>query len=85
MSLADIRGDLQMHTTASDGHTSVEEMAAAAKKLGYGYILITDHSKAVTVAHGLDDKRAVENIRRIKAAREKVKGIEIWAGAELIF
>ncbi|MGH9403001.1 MAG: DNA polymerase/3'-5' exonuclease PolX [Terriglobia bacterium] len=81
--LADIRGDLQMHTTASDGHTSVEEMAAAAKKLGYGYILITDHSKAVTVAHGLDDKRAVENIRRIKAARERVKGIEIWAGTEV--
>lgn len=81
--LADIRGDLQMHTTASDGHTSVEEMAAAAKKLGYAYILITDHSKAVTVAHGLDDKRALENIRRIKAARERVKGIEIWAGAEV--
>lgn len=81
--LADIRGDLQMHTTASDGHTSVEEMAAAAKKLGYSYILITDHSKAVTVAHGLDDKRALENIRRIKAARERVKGIEIWAGAEV--
>ncbi|HEV2501061.1 MAG TPA: DNA polymerase/3'-5' exonuclease PolX [Terriglobia bacterium] len=81
--LADIRGDLQMHTTASDGHTSVEEMAAAAKKLGYAYILITDHSKAVTVAHGLDDQRALENIRRIKAARERVKGIEIWAGAEV--
>lgn len=81
--LADIRGDLQMHTTASDGHTGVEEMAAAAKKLGYHYILITDHSKAVVVAHGLDDKRAVENIRRIHAAREKVRGIEIWAGAEV--
>lgn len=81
--LTDIRGDLQMHTTASDGHTGVEEMAAAAKKLGYRYILITDHSKAVVVAHGLDDKRAVENIRRIHAAREKVKGIEIWAGTEV--
>ncbi len=81
--LADIRGDLQMHTTASDGHTSVEEMAAAAKKRGYRYILITDHSKAVTVANGLDEKRAVENIRRIKAARSKVKGIEIWAGTEV--
>lgn len=81
--LTDIRGDLQMHTTASDGHTGVEEMAAAAKKLGYRYILITDHSKAVVVAHGLDDKRAVENIRRIHAARKKVKGIEIWAGTEV--
>ncbi len=81
--LGDIRGDLQMHTTASDGNASVEEMAVAAKKLGYRYILITDHSKAVTIANGLDEKRAVENIRRIHAARKKVKGIEIWAGAEV--
>jgi len=81
--LEDIRGDLQMHTTASDGRNSVEEMADEAKKLGYKYILITDHSKAVTIANGLDDKRAVENIQRIKAARKKVKGIEIWAGAEV--
>jgi DNA polymerase (family 10) len=81
--LKDIRGDLQMHTTASDGHSSAEEMAEAAKKLGYQYILITDHSKAVTIANGLDEKRAVENIRRIEAARKKVKDIEIWAGAEV--
>ena len=81
--MEDIKGDLQMHTTASDGKASVEEMAEAAKQLGYEYILITDHSKAVTIANGLDEKRAVENIRRIKAARKKVKGIEIWAGAEV--
>ena len=81
--LGDIRGDLQMHTTASDGHASIEEMAGAAKQLGYQYILITDHSKAVTVANGLDEKRAVEHIRRIHAARKKVKDIEIWAGSEV--
>ncbi|MDR3675589.1 MAG: DNA polymerase/3'-5' exonuclease PolX [Acidobacteriota bacterium] len=81
--LGDIRGDLQMHTTASDGHASIEEMAAAAKQLGYQYILITDHSKAVTVANGLDEKRAVEHIQRIHAARKNVKGIEIWAGSEV--
>jgi len=81
--LSDVRGDLQMHTTASDGKASVEEMAAAAKELGYKYILITDHSQAVTIANGLDGKRALENIARIKAARQKVKGIEIWAGAEV--
>ena len=81
--LEDIKGDLQMHTTASDGKASMEEMAEAAKQLGYEYILITDHSKAVTIANGLDEKRAVENIHRIKAARKKVKGIEIWAGAEV--
>ena len=81
--LEDIKGDLQMHTTASDGKASVEEMAQAAKQLGYEYILITDHSKAVTIANGLDEKRAVENIQRIKAARQKVRGIKIWAGAEV--
>ena len=81
--LSDIRGDLQMHTTASDGHNSVEEMAVAAKELSYRYILITDHSKAVTIANGLDETRALENIQRVKAARKKVKGIEIWAGAEV--
>jgi DNA polymerase (family 10) len=81
--LGDIRGDLQMHTTASDGHASIEEMAGAAKQLGYQYILITDHSKAVTVANGLDEKRAAEHIRSIHAARRKVKGIEIWAGSEV--
>ncbi len=81
--LSDLRGDLQMHTTASDGHNSAEEMATAARQLGYRYILITDHSKAVTIANGLDEQRALENIKRIKAARKKVKGIEIWAGAEV--
>jgi DNA polymerase (family 10) len=81
--LSDIKGDLQMHTTASDGHATVEEMAGAAQRLGYEYILITDHSKAVTIANGLDEKRAVEHIREIKAARKKVQGIEIWAGSEV--
>jgi DNA polymerase (family X) len=79
----DIRGDLQMHTTASDGKKSIEEMASAAKNLGYRYILITDHSKAVTIANGLNDKRARENIAKIQAARKKVSGIEIWAGSEV--
>jgi len=81
--LSDMRGDLQMHTTASDGHNSVEEMAAEAKQLGYRYILITDHSQAVTIANGLDEPRALENIQRVKAAGKKVKGIEIWAGTEV--
>src|ERR1700674_5956241 len=57
LKLEDIKGDLQMHTTASDGKNSIEEMAEAARKLGHQYIAITDHSKAVTVANGLDEKR----------------------------
>jgi DNA polymerase (family X) len=81
--LSDIRGDLQMHTTASDGRNSIEEMAAAARALGYGYIALTDHSKAVTVANGLDEKRTLEQINKIKAANANNPGIRILAGSEV--
>src|ERR1700687_5793864 len=73
--LKDIRGDLQMHTTASDGKNSIEEMALAAKKLGYEYIALTDHSKAVTVANGLDEKRTLEQIKKIHTANAAGRGV----------
>jgi DNA polymerase (family 10) len=79
--LADIRGDAQMHTTASDGRNSIEEMGHAARELGYDYIVLTDHSKAVTVANGLDEKRTLEQIKKIRAA--KVPGIKLLAGSEV--
>ena len=81
--LSDIRGDLQMHTTASDGRNSIEEMGEAAKKLGYEYIALTDHSKAVTVANGMDEKRTLEQITKIRAAQERVPGIRLLAGIEV--
>ncbi len=81
--LRDIKGDLQMHTTASDGKNSIEEMAEAAKALGLAYIAITDHSKAVTVANGLDEKRMAAHIKKIHAANEKGLGIRVLAGAEV--
>ena len=81
--LEDMRGDLQMHTTASDGKNSIEEMGEAAKKLGYEYIALTDHSKAVTVANGLDEKRMLEQILKIRAAQERVHGIRLLAGVEV--
>jgi DNA polymerase (family 10) len=80
---SEIRGDLQMHTTASDGKNSIEEMAHAAKELGYDYIALTDHSKAVTVANGLDEKRTLEQIRKIHAANAKNPGIRILASSEV--
>jgi DNA polymerase (family X) len=83
LKLADIRGDLQMHTTASDGRNSIEEMGQAAKKLGYEYIALTDHSKAVTVANGMDDKRTLAQIKKIRAAQERVPGIRLLAGIEV--
>jgi DNA polymerase (family 10) len=81
--LRDIKGDLQMHTTASDGKNSIEEMAAAAKALGHEYIAITDHSKAVTVANGLDDKRMAEHIKNLRAADAKGLGIRVLVGSEV--
>ena len=81
--LKDIRGDLQMHTTASDGGNSIEEMASFARKLGYKYIAITDHSKAVKVAGGLNDKEMAAHAKRIRKANEAVPGIEILAGVEV--
>jgi DNA polymerase (family 10) len=83
ITLEDIRGDLQMHTVASDGRNTIEEMAHAAKKLGYEYIAITDHSKAVTVAGGLDEKQTLEQIRKIHEADRKIDGIHILASSEV--
>jgi len=83
ITLRDIKGDLQMHTTASDGKNSIEEMAEAARQLGHQYIALTDHSKAVTVANGLDEKRMAAHIKKIHAANEKDLGIRLLAGAEV--
>ena len=81
--LEDMRGDVQMHSTASDGRNTVEEMGEAARALGYEYIAITDHSKAVSVANGMDEKRTLENIHKIRAAQEQVPGIRLLAGIEV--
>ena len=83
LQLSDMRGDLQMHTTASDGRNSIEEMGEAARELGYEYIALTDHSKAVTVANGLDEKRTLEQIKKIRAAQQRVSGIRLLAGSEV--
>src|SRR5712692_3408490 len=83
LTLKDMKGDLQMHTTASDGKNSIEEMAEAARELGHQYIALTDHSKAVTVANGLDEKRMAAHIKKIHAANDKDLGIRVLAGAEV--
>lgn len=81
--LADIRGDLQMHTTASDGRNSIEEMGEAGRSLGYEYIALTDHSQAVTVANGMDEKRTLEQIKKIRSAQQRVPSIRLLAGIEV--
>jgi len=83
LKLDDIRGDVQMHTTASDGRNSIEEMGKAAAQLGYEYIALTDHSKAVTVANGMDERRTLEQIKKIRAAQAKVPEIGLLTGIEV--
>jgi DNA polymerase (family 10) len=72
-----------MHTVETDGRNTIEEMAEAVKEHGYKYMAITDHSKNLAFANGLDDKRAVEHIKKIRAASDKLGGIKILAGIEV--
>ncbi|HET6422063.1 MAG TPA: DNA polymerase/3'-5' exonuclease PolX [Planctomycetaceae bacterium] len=80
--VADIQGDLHMHTTASDGLATIREMAEAAKARGLKYIAITDHSKRVSMANGLNAERLREHWRAIEQVRNEVAGIEILRGIE---
>ena len=79
----DLRGDLHMHTTATDGRASLEEMVAGARKRGYAYIAITDHSKRVTMAKGLDARRLRQHWKAIDKMAGKVRGITLLKGVEL--
>jgi len=80
---SDLQGDVHMHTVETDGRNTIEEMAQAAKERGYQYMAITDHSKNLAFANGLDDKRAVEHIQRIREAAKKMEGITVFAGVEV--
>jgi DNA polymerase (family X) len=83
VSEADLEGDVHMHTVETDGRNTIEEMAEAARKRGYRYMAITDHSKNLAFANGLDDKRAIEHIQRIRAAEDQIGAIRIFAGVEV--
>jgi DNA polymerase (family 10) len=80
--LADIKGDLHMHTTETDGRATLEEMAEAARQRGYQYIAITDHSKALSMTNGLDEKRVVEFARRVRQMDGAGLGIRVFSGIE---
>ena len=83
ISLEDLQGDVHMHTVETDGRNTIDEMAEAAKARGYEYMAITDHSKNLAFANGLDDARAVAHIQKIREANEKIDGITIFAGIEV--
>jgi DNA polymerase (family 10) len=80
--LEQIRGDLHMHTTETDGRATLDEMAEAARARGYEYIAITDHSKALAMANGLDEKRVVAFARQVREIDADALGIRVFSGIE---
>ena len=82
VALEDIRGDLHCHTNASDGHHSIDALVEAARKRGYDYVAICDHSRSATVAGGLSVKDAQIHLEKIRAAQRRYRGITVLAGTE---
>ena len=82
--LSDLKGDVHMHTTVTDGRNSIREMADTALQHGYQYIAITDHSKNLAMTNGLDEARALEHIERIKEVDQQMEGrIRVFPGIEV--
>jgi DNA polymerase (family X) len=81
--LSDVRGDLHMHSTATDGKCSILEMAEAARARGLEYIAITDHSKSLAMANGLNETRLLKQIEEIRLLAKECPGIHILAGTEV--
>ncbi|HWR17051.1 MAG TPA: PHP domain-containing protein [Terriglobales bacterium] len=83
--LRGVRGDLQMHTTWSDGEASVEEMAEAAVERGYEYVAITDHTKGLSIAGGIDERQLAKEAKEIAAVNDRVRarGLTVLQSAEL--
>ena len=82
VALEDVQGDLHMHTTESDGRADATTMAQAARDAGHRYIAITDHSKSLAMANGLDESRALAHAGRIRELNEQMEGLTILAGIE---
>ncbi|HUP40076.1 MAG TPA: DNA polymerase/3'-5' exonuclease PolX, partial [Vicinamibacterales bacterium] len=82
ITLQDIRGDIHSHTTETDGREDIESMAIAARAAGLQYLAITDHSKALTMANGLDEYRAIAHARRVREIGDRLDGLTLLAGIE---
>lgn len=82
LTVEDMRGDLHMHTRESDGRATLEEMAETARNHGYEYIAITDHSKALAMANGLNEERTIAFAQRVRAMDQGALGIRVMSGIE---
>ncbi|HSB69479.1 MAG TPA: DNA polymerase/3'-5' exonuclease PolX [Candidatus Methylomirabilis sp.] len=83
VSLGDIQGDLQLHSTWSDGAHSLSDLAAAVRAKGYAYMAVTDHSKSTTVAGGMDEERVVQMIAEVRSLNRRLRGFRVLAGCEV--
>jgi DNA polymerase (family 10) len=83
VTLADIHGDLHAHTADSDGTASLEEMAEAARARGYDYLAVTDHSRRVTIANGLDARRLAAQMKRIDKLNDRLRGLTLLKACEV--
>jgi DNA polymerase (family 10) len=83
VALADVRGDLQMHTTWSDGAHSLAELAEGVQARGYQYMAVTDHSRSTTVAGGMKDEQVLQMIAEVRALNKTLKGFRVLAGCEV--
>lgn len=83
VNLKDIKGDFHVHTDWSEGTNTLPEMVEAARKQGYGYIAITDHSKALGVAHGLSEERLQKQIKEIDKLNDRLEGFHVFSGTEV--
>jgi len=81
--LADLRGDLHCHTTATDGHGDLKEMVEAARGQGLEYLAVTEHSKRLTMAHGLDSRRLMEQMEEIDRLNDRLRGFRVLKGIEV--
>ena len=79
---SDVRGDLHMHTTESDGRATLAEMAEAARERRLAYIAITDHSKSLAMTNGLDEKRAVAFAHQVREMDQRELGLRVFSGLE---
>lgn len=80
---ADLKGDLHCHTTATDGHAGIREMALAARRHGLNYLAITDHSRRLAMVHGLDSSRLLKQADEIDRLNDELKGITLLKGIEV--
>jgi len=83
LTLEDIRGELHMHTTASDGKHTIEQMVQAARERGYKYVCITDHSQSSVIANGLKPSRLLRHIEAVRKVGSESRGMKVWVGAEV--